>query len=84
MIVFELIQELEKGNMLKPFVRNGIVASKIFRYYEVYIEYDKLKKTTKKGKMDRVSELSDKFRLSERTIQSIVKQMEDTIERSLI
>lgn len=73
MVVFEIIQEIEQKGHLKKLIAAGLMSTKLVLYYEIYLEYDKAKRTTKKKTVDIVSELCDKFGVCDSTIYKVIK-----------
>lgn len=73
MMVFPIIQELEQNGYLKVLVRAGMVSTKVMYHYEIYLEFDKRKKTTKKKTEDIVSDLQEDFHVGRSTVYNIIK-----------
>ena len=66
--MIEILNKLNEAGYLKRLVAAGLMSSKVLMYYEIYLEVDKLKRTTKLPMTDIVGRLSDQFRVSDKTI----------------
>lgn len=66
--MIDVIMELEKNGVLKKLTSAGFISTKLFLYYEIYLEVDKRKKTTKLSQSKIVADVADVFRVSEQTI----------------
>lgn len=76
MAVFPILHDLEKEGKLKELVKGGVLSTRVLKHYEIYLEFDKLKRTTKMRVSEIVFELSERFKLSEVTIYKIKKDFE--------
>lgn len=73
MAILPIIVELEKKGNLKPLIKAGILSTKVGFYYEIYLEYDKRKKTSKKTSSYIVDDLAEVFNVSRQTIYKAIK-----------
>lgn len=76
MNIIEIITKLENvdaGVLYKECLKKGLIPCGFARQYEIYLEYDKEMKTTKKSSTQIVSDVSECFKVSERRVYKIIK-----------
>lgn len=76
MTLYEKIKMLKDKDLFASMVKSGMVSCVYLNYYKIYENYIKLKK---KGhsKMDSYVLLSEDVGMSEKSIRTIVKKMEE-------
>lgn len=73
-MLFPILQELEQKGHLKVLVNKGVVSTTSLFHYEIYLEYDKRKQTTKRNKTAIVFELTELFKVSEKTVYTALRK----------
>jgi hypothetical protein len=68
-----ILIKLNKDGVLKELFKKGIVSPKIGYYYEIYLEYDRLKTVRKMRTTDAVTHVAEKFKVSEATVYLAIR-----------
>lgn len=72
-----ILNELNKRGELKRLVQAGLMSTKVLLYYNIYLQVDKMKRTTKICMTDIVSRTSEQFQVSEKTIYLAYKKLKN-------
>ena len=72
MILF--LTELDKNGTLKKLIRFGVIPLKFLQHYEIYLEVDMQWKTSQKNKSAIVTDVTEKFRVSEGQVYTILRE----------
>lgn len=70
-----ILTKLAISGELHVLVKCGIVPPKILFYYQIWQEVDKQQRTTSKGRMQIITEVSDVFKVSHTTVYTALKLM---------
>ena len=74
-ITYQLISKLEKLDYFNELLKQGVLPSNWLTYKDIYEFYLEEKKVTKKRKQ-RITNVAEKFRVSERSVYLIIQKME--------
>lgn len=70
--MIQIIKKLEESGELKKLIKAGFMSTKVLLHYEVFMEYDKLKRVRKMKTNQAVYETAEKFGLCESSIYKII------------
>lgn len=73
----QILTDLDHAGTLKHMILLGMLPWHWHRNYEIYLEVDKELRTTRKLKSQVVSEIADKFRMTDRNIYKVLKFFEN-------
>jgi len=68
-----LLKKLSRDRVLTNLVTSGIVDPTIKIWYDIYLEWDKMNKVTKKSKTDIIQATADRFSVSSRTVYKAIR-----------
>jgi hypothetical protein len=74
MTKIELLNDLDKTGMLMPLMKLGFLTPTLFTWRDVYLKYDVYLQTGK-AKIDAEFLTAQEFKMSERHVRRIVKEM---------
>lgn len=72
-----ILNELNNKGDLKKLVQAGLMSTKVLLYYNIYLQVDKMKRTTKICMTEIVSRTSEQFQVSEKTIYLAYKKLKN-------
>lgn len=76
-MIIETVKKLHCDGTLTELFKAGFISSKLLFHYNCYLEYDKLRRLRKYGKMQAYNEVGVMFGLHEISVCRIVKKFED-------
>ena len=68
-----LLKKLSRDKVLTHLVTSGIVDPTIKIWYDIYLEWDKANKVTKRSKTDIIQATAARFSVSSRTVYKAIK-----------
>lgn len=71
--IADILRDMETNGTLQRLVNVGFVPVKTKIYYEIFLEYDKQRRTTKKQRLQIICDIATQFRMSERQIYRALK-----------
>ena len=75
--MIEIIREMDRNGNLKLLLKRGLISIKTVIYYEICLEVDKQQRTTRKPRLQIITEVAEQFKTSERAVYRALKLFSD-------
>ncbi len=73
--MIEILIQLERSGNLRKLIRAGLMSPAVLKYYNIYLEVDKYKRTTSMKMTDIVTKVAEDFALTENSVYLAYKKI---------